>query len=220
MLLIHAVRSAGPERKRALTDLVAGAAWFYYWIVLGFVLLSTDFLIPRTYDQFLYAFDSSLGFQPSFLAGQFLSTSALFENLVYTLYFSIALPVALLYAAQIRRNYSLGYKIFPLLIAASLEDSSSISFCPPPDRSMNLPAVFLLCFRLSPRMSARSYPSTIGRAQWHAIFAFRYGPDAVVELQDMARRGAGMGVGILSGHAFATLATGQHYAIDLSSPFQ
>src|SRR5207249_279782 len=68
---------------------------------------------------FLYAFDGSLGFQPSFLLGRMLYYHAGLAEPVQTLYFAIALPIALVYATQRRRGYALGYKILPLLMAAS-----------------------------------------------------------------------------------------------------
>ena len=59
-------------------------------------LLLTDFLIPRTFGRFLYAFDGSLGFQPSFLLGRLLYYHSGFAGPVQTVYFGIALPIALL----------------------------------------------------------------------------------------------------------------------------
>jgi len=220
MLLLHAIRAPGPERKHALIDLIAGGAWFYYWIVLGLVLTLTAFLIPRTYDQFLYAFDGSLGFQPSFLAGQFLRTSPLLDNLVDTLYFAIALPVALLYAAQLRRGYSSGYKIFPLLIAASTggfflyfvlpatgpvyEFSGRFPFVIPPV-SLHIGAILPIHGRAVRNGMPSLHFGTALMLWWNC----RIWPP-------LGRIGVWL---FLVATTFATLATGQHYVIDLIVAF-
>jgi hypothetical protein len=220
MLLLHAIRAPGPERKHALIDFIAGGSWFYYWIVLGLVLTLTDFLIPRTYDQFLYAFDGSLGFQPSFLAGQFLRTSPLLVNIVYTLYFAIALPVALLYAAQLRRSYALGYKIFPLLIAASTggfflyfilpatgpvyEFSGRFPFVIPPV-SLHIGAVLPIHERAVRNGMPSLHFGTALMLWWNSRIWPPLGRICIWLF--------------LVATAFATLATGQHYLIDLIVAF-
>ena len=119
VLAVRAMRTQGALRMSALSDLMAGGAFFYYWVVLGVFLLLTIHWIPRRYDQLLYAFDTSLGFQPSFQLGQLIHGRPVLTGLVCSLYYAVALPVGLLYASQRRAGYNLGYKIFPLLIAAS-----------------------------------------------------------------------------------------------------
>lgn len=220
MLVIHTVRAAGPERKRAFASLIAGAAWFYYWIVLGLVLTLTDFLIPRTFDQFLYAFDSSLGFQPSFLAGQFLSTSPLLDNLVITLYFAIAFPVALLYAAQIRRGYSLGYKIFPLLIAASMGGFLLYFVLPATGPVYEFPGRFPFVIPPVSLHIGEILPIP-ERAVRNGMPSLHFGTALMLWWNCRIWTTAGRVCVwlFLVATAFATLATGQHYAIDLVVAF-
>jgi hypothetical protein len=87
--------------------------------MLHIALELTRVVIPRTFDQFLYAFDGSLGVQPSFMLGRLLYNPNV-ANLVKTYYAAIALPVALLYGMQKQRGYALGYNILTLVIAASI----------------------------------------------------------------------------------------------------
>jgi hypothetical protein len=76
-------------------------------LILGFAFLIAIHLIPRRCDQLFYAFDASLGFEPSFNLGRLIYGSGLLINLVATFYFAWGIPAALLWATQRRNRYSL-----------------------------------------------------------------------------------------------------------------
>ncbi|MGA3020058.1 MAG: phosphatase PAP2 family protein [Bryobacteraceae bacterium] len=220
VLAVHAIRERGEERKSALSDLIAGGAFFYYWIVLGFALTLTDYLIPRVYDEFFYAFDGSLGFQPSFVLGRLIYGRPLAWGLVRTLYFAIALPVAMLYASQRRRSYVLGYKIFPLLIAASTGGYLLYYVLPGTGPiyefrglfPFHIPPVAPHLGKLEPMME---------RAVRNGMPSLHFGTALLLwwncRIWPMAARRVMLL--FLLGTAFATLALGQHYLIDLVVAF-
>lgn len=64
----------------------------------------TEKLHPKTFDLFLYSFDSSLRAQISFLTGQFLLKNLWLRTASLAIYISLPLPLALVYASQLRRQ--------------------------------------------------------------------------------------------------------------------
>ena len=64
----------------------------------------TEKLHPKTFDLFLYSFDSSLRLQISFLTGQFLLKNLWLRTASLAIYISLPLPLALVYASQLRRQ--------------------------------------------------------------------------------------------------------------------
>jgi hypothetical protein len=64
----------------------------------------TEKLHPKTFDLFLYSFDCSLRVQPSFLMGQLFSRWLWLRFVCLVIYIALPLPLALVYAAQLRRK--------------------------------------------------------------------------------------------------------------------
>lgn len=96
----HTIWTEGEDRKLLLYGflpavLFVGSEW------MATTLLDiTETLHPKTFDLFLYSFDSSLHVQFSFLMGQVFWTWLRFACLV--IYIALPLPLALVYAAQLR----------------------------------------------------------------------------------------------------------------------
>ncbi len=63
----------------------------------------TERLHPKTFDIFLFSFDSSLRVQISFLVGQFLWKNPWLRTASLAIYIALPLPLALVYACQLRR---------------------------------------------------------------------------------------------------------------------
>ena len=63
----------------------------------------TERLHPKTFDLFLYSFDSSLRVPTSFLIGQFLWTFPWLRAICLLFYIALPLPLALVYAAKLRQ---------------------------------------------------------------------------------------------------------------------
>jgi hypothetical protein len=64
----------------------------------------TEALHPKTFDLFLYSFDSSLGVQISFAVGQMFWKFPWVRFACLVVYIALPLPLALVYAAQLRRR--------------------------------------------------------------------------------------------------------------------
>jgi hypothetical protein len=74
----------------------------------------TEALHPKTFDLYLYSFDSSLRVQISFLIGQIFSLHLWFRFAALVFYIALPLPLALVYAAHLRRKSK---NAFPVMLA-------------------------------------------------------------------------------------------------------
>ena len=96
---------ADPEDRKLLlygflpSVLFVGSEW-----MASTLLDITENLHPKTFDVFLYSFDSSLRVQISFLVGQLLQTNPLLRTASLAIYIGLPLPLALVYASQLRRK--------------------------------------------------------------------------------------------------------------------
>ena len=59
---------------------------------------------PKVYDLYLYSFDASLGFQPSFVLGKIFMTWRWVRIVCYFAYLGLSIPIASAYAGQLMRN--------------------------------------------------------------------------------------------------------------------
>ncbi|MBZ5608160.1 MAG: phosphatase PAP2 family protein [Acidobacteriia bacterium] len=89
-------------RKSAARALAIGAIFplFLFFTAIGLAVV--DQLNPKTYDHFLYVFDQSLGFVPSFAAGRLLES---YTPLAYICYYAYEfLPLAMSLAFVLDKN--------------------------------------------------------------------------------------------------------------------
>ncbi len=78
------------------------------------LLYYTEALHPKTFDLYLYSFDSSLHLQLSFLIGQIFARHLWFRFASLVFYIALPLPLSLVYACQLRaRNKN----AFPVMLA-------------------------------------------------------------------------------------------------------
>ena len=98
----HTIWAQSEDRKLLLYGflpavLFVGSEW------MATTLLDiTEKLHPKTFDLFLYSFDSSLRVQISFLVGQLFWTWPWLRFACLVIYIALPLPLALVYAAQLR----------------------------------------------------------------------------------------------------------------------
>ena len=104
LLGAHAIWSRGEERKLLLYGFVPAVLFVASEWSASTLLDITEKLHPKTFDVFLYSFDSSLRVQISFLAGQFLWTFLWVRAAALAIYIALPLPLALVYASQLRRH--------------------------------------------------------------------------------------------------------------------
>jgi PAP2 superfamily len=99
----RAIWAEGEERKLLLYGFVPVAILVGITGYMGETLLQvTERLHPKTFDLFLYSFDSSLRVQLSFLVGQGFWKWALLRSACWAFYMALPLPLALVYAARLR----------------------------------------------------------------------------------------------------------------------
>ena len=100
----HTIWAADEDRKLLLYGflpavLFVGSEW------MATTLLDiTETLHPKTFDLFLYSFDSSLRVQVSFLMGQLFWDFPWLRFACLVIYIALPLPLALVYAAHLRRK--------------------------------------------------------------------------------------------------------------------
>jgi len=104
LLGAHAIWSKGEERKLLLYGFVPAVLFVASEWSASTLLDITEKLHPKTFDVFLYSFDSSLRVQISFLVGQFLWKFLWVRAAALAIYIALPLPLALVYASQLRRH--------------------------------------------------------------------------------------------------------------------
>jgi PAP2 superfamily len=102
----HTIWAEGEERKLLLYGflpavLFVGSEW-----MASTLLEVTETLHPKTFDLFLYSFDSSLRLPIGFLVGQAFWTWPWLRFVCLIIYIALPLPLALVYAAHLRHTKS------------------------------------------------------------------------------------------------------------------
>ena len=102
----HTIWAEGEDRKLLLYGFVpivlfVGSEW-----MASTLLDITEALHPKTFDVFLYSFDSSLRVQISFLVGQMFWSNPWLRLVSLVFYIALPLPLALVYAAHLRHSKS------------------------------------------------------------------------------------------------------------------
>ncbi len=106
---------ARPQDRKLLLYAFLPALLFVASEYMASTLLDfTEALHPKTFDLFLYSADCSLWVQFSFLMGQAYALSPWFRFAGLLFYIALPLPMALVYAAQLRVRSS---RAFPVMLA-------------------------------------------------------------------------------------------------------
>ena len=98
----HTIWGKAEDRKFLLYGFVPAILFVASEWSASTLLEFTERLHPKTFDVFLYSFDSSLHVQISFLLGQFLLKNLWLRTASLAIYISLPLPLALVYASQLR----------------------------------------------------------------------------------------------------------------------
>lgn len=214
------LRAHSDLRREPASDLLAGAGFFFFWIVFDIGLVLTTILIRHTYDPYLYAFDKSLGGQPSFLLGRLIVGRPTLWGMTHVVYMAITLPIAMLYASQRCRGYANGYKIFPLLIAAATGGYLLYYALPATGPAFAFAGAFPFSI-LPVHLDGRDVVDLSRQAARNAMPSLHLGAALLVYWNSGAwpkAARAGLGLFVLA-TAFATLALGEHYLVDLVVAF-
>ena len=101
LLGLRAVWSEREGRENALALLVPALTLIFFILISGSVLRFSGALHPQTEDAWLYAFDGSLGFQPSFFVGTIMFKSLVLTRSALLTYLSLPFAMAVVCAWQI-----------------------------------------------------------------------------------------------------------------------
>ncbi len=100
----HTIWAKAEDRKLLLYGFLPSVLFVASEWMASTLLDITETLHPKTFDVFLYSFDSSLRVQISFLTGQFLLNHLSLRTASLAIYIGLPLPLALVYASQLRRK--------------------------------------------------------------------------------------------------------------------
>jgi hypothetical protein len=104
MLGLRWLWSEGLERFRTYAVLAPAAALVLFVLSAQRALSLANLLYPKTYDLYLYLFDGSFGFQPSFVMGRAMAASAILRVAAALAYISLPFVMALVYALRLPRG--------------------------------------------------------------------------------------------------------------------
>jgi hypothetical protein len=217
----HTIWAESEDRKLLLYGFVpvvlfVGSEW-----MASTLLDITERLHPKTFDLFLYSFDSSLRVQISFWMGQVFWKWPWLREISLVFYIGLPLPLALTYAAQLRRVRSNGLVV---MLAFLVTGPAGVMFY------NVLPAcgpvhVFGAAFPWHPlstmeamRMSV--FPILIPGAR-NAIPSLHMTWVMLIwwNSRGLPRWMRGIALGFVWFTVLATLGTGEHYFIDLVVAF-
>jgi len=100
MLGLRWLWSESTERRRTYAVLAPAAALVGFVLSAQRALSLANLLYPKTFDLYLYLFDGSFGFQPSFLAGRGMAASSILRVAAGVTYISLPFVMALVYALR------------------------------------------------------------------------------------------------------------------------
>ena len=92
------------ERRKTYAMLAPAASLVFFVLFAQRALNLANLLYPKTFDLSLYVFDGSFGFQPSFLMGRAMATSALLRIPALLAYTSLPFVMALIYALRMPKG--------------------------------------------------------------------------------------------------------------------
>jgi len=116
----RAIWARAEEQQQLKSILIPAAALTFFVFVSQRLLNLAGLLFPNTADLYAYAFDGSLGFQPSFVIGRLFRDYPVVETVGRFTYYSLPIPMALVYAAHLRRKKTAPLFIFELFMTAGI----------------------------------------------------------------------------------------------------
>jgi hypothetical protein len=106
----RAIWARGENRKLLFYGFFPSVLFVASEYMAGTLLDITEALHPKTFDLYLYSFDCSLHIQLSFLMGQIFVKYPWLYHSSFLIYIALPLPLALVYAAQLRRKTDVAFQ--------------------------------------------------------------------------------------------------------------
>jgi PAP2 superfamily protein len=101
MLGLRWLWSQASERRKTYAVLAPAAALVFFVLSAQRALNLANLLSPKVFDLYLYVFDGSFGFEPSFLAGKAMAGSSVLRIAAGLTYTSLPFVMALVYALRL-----------------------------------------------------------------------------------------------------------------------
>ena len=120
-------RDREPEAYRALLPAIALA---FLVLAAQYPLNMASFLHQKTFDLYAFAFDGSLGVEPSFVPGRFLNSKPWLFPFLKVSYLGILLAMAALYCGFMRRREKPIWEIIEVLFASAMVGYAFFSIFP------------------------------------------------------------------------------------------
>jgi hypothetical protein len=211
---VQVVWSTGNQKKENWKHLGQLASLPALCLFSGLAVSSAAWFLPKTYDLFLYAFDSTLGSPSSFVIGRLFRTHLIIGNISGYVYSCLPVYIAVFLGYQIRSGKMVA-DVRYLLGIIGLMGFFLYLICPA--------AGPLHCFQTFPD----SPPSlkdlsvqqiAVAAVPRNAIPSLHFGWALLMCLYAWMRRNWLLGLGstvFVAFTALATLGSGEHYLIDL-----
>lgn len=218
----RAVWAEGDERQQLKSILIPAAALTFFVLGSQRLLNLGGLLFPNTTDLYAYAFDGSLGFQPSFAIGRLFRDHPLLGAVGRFTYYSLPLAMAVVYAAHLRRRKTAPLFILELFMAAGLIGYFLYLMFPAtgpvyisagfPGSSLSLSQLQSLVLRTIPvnlTIPRNAMPSL--HMTWVLLIWFNS--------KSFSRPARALAFLFVATTVFDTLGTGEHYLVDLVVAF-
>jgi len=176
----------------------------------------------RTYDVYAYAFDGSLGFQPSFVLGGWMNHYAWFGRPILVMYLCILLPITFAFAVDTKKGLNRPFFMLELFFLASFLGYLFYNLFPaagpayvfrtfpvPPLNHIQTAHLRLNTILLDPRVMRNALPSL--HMTWVLLIWWN--------MKKLTRIGYWLAFAYVLFTVCGTLGTGEHYAIDLVVAF-
>ncbi len=226
LVLASVVTWNGRDREPAAYRALLPASVLTF-LVLGaqYSLNMASLLHARTFDLYAYAFDGSLGFQPSFVLAHFVKANPWLFPFVKVSYEGIVLAMAAIYAAWMNRREKPIWEIIEFLFAPAMIGYLFFSIFPVSGPqyafAVDFPNAYLP-YRVLHRLALESIPvlpafPRNGVPSLHMTWALLI----FFNTRGLSRWARAVAAALLLATVFDTLATGEHYLFDLvvSFPF-
>jgi hypothetical protein len=226
MVMSGAILWRGRElESAAYRALLPGAALTFLTLGAQYSLNMASLLHAKTLDLYVYAFDGTFGFQPSFVLGRFLNTNPWLFPAVKVSYEGIVLAMAALYAGFMARRENPLWELIELLFAPAMVGYlffSVFPVCGPHYAfAVDFPNAYLP-YGMLHRLALESIP-VLPAFPRNAVPSLHLTWALLIWLntRGLPRWARAAAAALALATVFDTLATGEHYLFDLvvSFPF-
>lgn len=220
VLLFRLIWHEGERRKVFLTMVLPAGLVPSYVLSAQNMLILAQMMHATTFDLYLYAFEGSLGVEPSFLAGRLLAASGILRETCLIVYLSLPFAMGIAYAntVDVKRGKT-SWRLLILFVAAGLFGWMFYNLLPATGPryaftgqfpQFELPYASLKRLFLEPIAIAQSIPrNAIPSLHMTWVFLIAW------NMRNISRVGRAVVLLYVLLTALGTLGLGEHYLIDL-----